>query len=185
MIPVDQTILHSDEPGSIPGNCFQACVASIFELPLEEVPHFVGDRGDEWYMGFADWLAEKYNMEPVVIPTGSNATFWAHGFYIATGESPRDHELSHACVYQDVELVHDPHPDNTGLASTRFTYTWAPLDPKFLKKSDRCDHCEFSIHRVYGDTSCSIQSYARRDEIPLCPDFEMRSVPLDMRTRFG
>ena len=44
MTPVFQTI-HQHRNG----NCFQACVASIFDLPIKAVPHFMeNSAGDKW-----------------------------------------------------------------------------------------------------------------------------------------
>lgn len=39
MTPVDQTILHDPQTGAI-GNCMQAAIASLLDLPLDAVPHF-------------------------------------------------------------------------------------------------------------------------------------------------
>ena len=41
MKPVDQTLF-----GEGRGNCLPACIASVLELPLEAVPHFVLE--DDW-----------------------------------------------------------------------------------------------------------------------------------------
>ena len=38
------------------GNCFQACVASILELTLNEVPHFCRDYGKDWVWQTGKWL---------------------------------------------------------------------------------------------------------------------------------
>ena len=56
MIPVFQTRTRLDEEGG-PGNCLEACLASILELPREAIP----DRGrfqtGEWQAKVADALA--------------------------------------------------------------------------------------------------------------------------------
>lgn len=44
MKPVDQTTFGF--PG---GNCFSACIASLLEMPLDDVPYFM--HGD-WYDAF-------------------------------------------------------------------------------------------------------------------------------------
>ena len=49
MKPVDQTILTA--PG---GNCFAACVASILELPLADVPNFCSE--ERWWNALQIWL---------------------------------------------------------------------------------------------------------------------------------
>ena len=68
MIPVDQTILYDPDPASLMGNCFQACVASIFELPLDMVPHFCQE--EDWYLLFTNWLEENYGLHPLLIDEG-------------------------------------------------------------------------------------------------------------------
>ena len=106
MRAVDQTILDSTT-----GNCFTACVASILELPLNAVPHFVL-YGDEWWDVFLTWLAEL----------GLSATFYTSGddyvppgWTIAGGPSKRFAGKMHACVALDGVVVHDPHPSRDGL----------------------------------------------------------------------
>lgn len=56
MIPVYQTMSLANDGE---GNCFNACIASILELPLREVaaihPKFDGDYWGAW----EDWFAER------------------------------------------------------------------------------------------------------------------------------
>lgn len=58
MKPVDQTKFAGEGAG---GNCVQASLASILNLPLSDVPHFleVADRPAEWELAFMDWLEER------------------------------------------------------------------------------------------------------------------------------
>lgn len=73
MIPVVQRIAASGGDGKVPGDCVKCCVASILELPYENVPHFVAyewlvapravngmvagppERVD-WFSALNDWL---------------------------------------------------------------------------------------------------------------------------------
>ena len=58
MTPVKQTILTDktvDPP--VVGNCFQACVASLLDLPLDDVPHFCDCNS--WPMNFHRWLEDR------------------------------------------------------------------------------------------------------------------------------
>lgn len=43
------------------GDCFRACVASILEMPLGDVPHFCeeGDHEGKWFRWFRSWLFER------------------------------------------------------------------------------------------------------------------------------
>lgn len=142
MIPVDQTVFRV--PG---GNCFSACVASLLELPLAEVPYFMGtfDEPDgTWWRRFGDWLR----------PRGWSAVMFnicdgwppPDQFCILGGRSPRDllpramrrdagielpdgEELLHVVVGRGLNVVHDPHPSRQGLLDKRYACVLIPLDP--------------------------------------------------------
>ena len=64
MIPVFQTILADPERADghnaegIAGNCYQAALASVLELPLEQVPHFAQD-GVHWCESSGEWLTAR------------------------------------------------------------------------------------------------------------------------------
>ena len=125
MIPVYQDkFLSLDEEGNPQerGNCLQACVASVFELPLEKVPHFVSY--DNWWGMFTQWL-EQYNITLV----RSDVRAW-DTYYIRTGKSPRG-DFYHAVVYHGMDMVHDPHPDGTGLDGDddQSSYLFVVKDP--------------------------------------------------------
>ena len=58
-IRVMQTeLVHAPTTGRF-ADCFQACIASLFELPLDGVPHFAKEQREEWQDGVNDWLAER------------------------------------------------------------------------------------------------------------------------------
>ena len=105
MKPVDQSTF-----GNI-GNCLSACVASIFEISISDVPNFCCikehpqyDRN--WFTALADFM----------IPFGYKPRRRVHppdGYSIINGNGPRGSR--HSCVAFDGKIVHDPHPDKTGL----------------------------------------------------------------------
>lgn len=146
MIPIHQTIfppegvITKDEiealPGPQRGNCLQACFASLFELPLEEVPHFVSYSQDEWWGVLEGWLAER-NLGVVWGPLDFEAgQGWAPlGVdVIVSGKSPRG-EFNHVVIFRDWALAHDPHPSGTGLDGTpKGVYHLYPLHPERLPK---------------------------------------------------
>jgi hypothetical protein len=114
VIPADQTRF-----GSAEGNCFSACVASILEIPLEDVPQFmVGD----WWANFTAWceprgIIPKYwpargwcDLDPVRVFLGVPT-----GYAIMSGESPRHPGVLHAVVALDGAIAHDPHPSRAGI----------------------------------------------------------------------
>ncbi len=89
------------------GNCLQACVASIFELPLNAVPHFVSR--DNWWGEFTKWLS-KYNIQVMQLKI-QPWNCWS----IAIGKSPRGGFTHGVVCAPDGTLAHDPHPDSTYL----------------------------------------------------------------------
>jgi hypothetical protein len=106
MKPVDQNAFGPEK-----GNCFSACVASILELPIDDVPQFM--TSENWWHGFARWCARQGYLALVDYRVPDEpATL---GYSILGGESPRHPGSGHAVVALDGVMVHDPHPDRTGL----------------------------------------------------------------------
>lgn len=132
MKPVYQTVFGS--PG---GNCMQAAVASIFELPLEQVPNFV-ENGDEWVEALVSFCA-KYNLRPVFLSLekrepGTNIGFSGGWWSVVTGKSPRG-DYYHAVVAYNGSIVHDPHPDGEGkLISLLDECVFVQIDPARVTK---------------------------------------------------
>ena len=118
MIPVKQTISNF-----VNGNCMQACVASIMEVPLETIPNFMCD-GEEFYeRNLNAWLKYQNFITIDVVIDKYNTGMLKDCYVIATGESPRSPDLNHAVVYYNGKMVHDPHPDNTGIIGDPKMYT--------------------------------------------------------------
>lgn len=119
MKPVDQTTFGV--PG---GNCFSACVASLLELPIEDVPHFGSD--ETWWATFQAWLKPR-DLYAVLFKIGSDEQR-PPGFHVVSGRSPR-HDALHAVVGRGAEIVHDPHPSRDGLASIDDVVILVPFEP--------------------------------------------------------
>jgi hypothetical protein len=118
MIPVDQTVM-----GKM-GNCMAACIASVLEIPLEEVPEC---HGGVWVQRHMDWLAER-NLQLVNMPITSDrrketgeAYFFYYGYCLLTAKSPRT-EGYHCVVVKDGAIVHDPHPERAAGVGEWFSY---------------------------------------------------------------
>lgn len=128
MIAVDQTTFGF--PG---GNCFSACLASILELPIDDVPYFMGDSleddGGAWFKRFEEWLAPR-NLYPVCFRVGDG---WRpEGLHILSGKSPRalaSPKALHSVVARGRDVVHDPHPSRAGVLSHDDVVLLVPLDP--------------------------------------------------------
>jgi hypothetical protein len=79
MLPVDQTTFG--HPG---GNCFSACVASLLELPIEEVPYFMGepDEPNERWAERLDAFLETYGLYALHFDCDESRTLWPKGRFI-------------------------------------------------------------------------------------------------------
>lgn len=120
MKPVDQLVIPDQAKGTgesldgILGDCWRACIASMLELPAEEVPHFVNDNPRDWWTDTQVYLYEQTggyidNLAPV-FPLEDEYT-------IAVGPSPRGDFYHAVIVHRDGSLAHDPHPSRDGLPS--------------------------------------------------------------------
>jgi len=122
--PVKQTLFF-DKDGI--GNCFEACLASILELELSEVPMF---HDKDWPVRFWAWLSSKgFVYRGTINPEGIGSyKDGIKGYFIVAGESPRGSHIrgGHAVVYKDGVMVHDPHPDNTGIINIRYGMMMEP-----------------------------------------------------------
>jgi hypothetical protein len=126
MALVLQTIFHDPAVPDRMGNCLQAAIASMLDLPLDEVPHFVQideDTGGNinWWTHMVAWLRERGWRVDTRVEPGE--------VYLGGGPSPRGADLHHVAVYRDGELVHDPHPDGTGLVEIRSRWALRPCEP--------------------------------------------------------
>jgi hypothetical protein len=149
MIPVEQTIMGGDStmPG-VHGDCLRACVASVFELPIEDVPHFVAE--DDWYNHFRRWIESRgfvlgnaFHTLDEDDPTKLNGHPSEGIHWIASVYSPRlVHEDGkpgqHVVVMCGGEMVWDPHPQREmgHLGFVGIGYSFVAPDPARLELRD-------------------------------------------------
>ncbi len=120
MKPVEQT---NFEKGS--GDCVRACIASILELEIDDVPNFteMAKTEGEMWEAFAEWLAKRrYAM--LFIYDLKNLFFVIDEGYVMYGiggvPSQNIKGCDHAVVVKgyrkgkesELEIVHDPNPNN-------------------------------------------------------------------------
>lgn len=124
------------------GNCMQACVASIFELELDQVPNF-NKHGPKYYDEEIESWCDLINMIALDITLEHGAlNLFRDTHIIAIGNSPRSTEgLKHACVYKNGEIVHDPHPDGTLISLPPYCFTvFIIKDPSRYSAVSRTQH---------------------------------------------
>lgn len=120
MTPVGQTIFEDGK-----GNCLAACVASILDLPIEDVPNFAEL---DYFAGLHAWLTER-KLQGIEVRF-SDAAHCASAYFgypgtpvLMWGDGPRfaadGRRKQHAVVGEPngygCKLLHDPHPSHTGL----------------------------------------------------------------------
>lgn len=114
MIPVFQTTFVPDETDAEAGNCLAACVATILERDIADVPNFAAE--EKWFEAFEVWC--YYQGFGLVVEYPGPAASWYVSpgiFAIATGKSPRG-AWNHCVVVDHFgQLAHDPNPEGGGL----------------------------------------------------------------------
>ncbi len=134
MIPIDQTTF-----GHPNGNCFQAVIASMLELPLECVPHFCeGAEDSSWWGPFMRWLQTR-SFSAVELDMKLSPDWCPNEGQLCwlVGCSPRNKDWKHAVVgeFRDgaLRVVHDPHSSRDGIAgAVQNVGMLVPLDPRRL-----------------------------------------------------
>jgi len=122
MIRVKQTKF-----GPVEGNCFAACIASLLEVPIEEVT--IDPRADFWWQTLQDYLKIKnlFFLEVRIDVAINYPLYEMDGILcVMSGKSPRKfagHEGTNHAIVGKIEstadqpvkftFIHDPHPDNT------------------------------------------------------------------------
>ena len=120
MKPVDQEFVHLPEIGQF-GDCQRAVIASLLELPISEVPHFLRDASgnpSDYWDSLQGFLASR-GLAYMHVPACSGASFFGDGvdvYHEISGPSPRGGGVMHAVVGRNGVIVHDPHPSKAGLA---------------------------------------------------------------------
>jgi len=102
MKPVKQTILGET------GNCFAACVASILECELNDVPKIkFWKHGNNWQIPFNKWLKSK---GLCYVPIKGGFDFKKDVYYISCMLENKNPVNYHAVVSRKGKIVHDPFP---------------------------------------------------------------------------
>lgn len=101
-----------------PTTCVQAAVATLLQLPLDQVPDFhqAGPEAADFWEAFIEFLDSKgfdhhYHPDPDHRPSE---------LYLASGTTHRG--TKHMVVMYEDQLVHDPHEDDTGLTKIEYVH---------------------------------------------------------------
>lgn len=101
MKPVFQRIYSTTD-----GDCFAACIASILELPIEDVPNFVDGTDPDWWQTATCWLFARGYLGVWL----QNPDLKPLGYHIAGCDRQQtEHgEIGHNVVTKDGIPVHCP-----------------------------------------------------------------------------
>lgn len=142
MIPVTQTkvvVKNSKDEIVVRGNCYAACVASLLEVPITEVPnvevfyHLDNGYHDEVMLTFLQSKGWELCSDDTfkcfhTVFTDENYSEMdkmqmerKDKYYLASGKSKRG--VSHICIFKNGNLVHDPHPTKEGLETIEYFQT--------------------------------------------------------------
>lgn len=138
MIPIQQTIIDPKD-----GNCFQACLASVLEIGLEDVPHFLRLYGRLNMLSEArQWMAKYYGMTILTVDlTGPKKGVImrpiTHGtIMLVSGASKTFAGENHVVVgriindLNEYEMIHDPNPSGQGIdGDPLYYYFLTAVDP--------------------------------------------------------
>ena len=95
------------------GNCFAACLASILEINLNDVPDLGGQLSDDnnaWWFTIRDWLLEKHDLYLLPIRPDSIELNDLEGYQLLAVESetlPKG-EGGHLVVGYNGSVIFDP-----------------------------------------------------------------------------
>lgn len=125
MIPVHQTTF-----GRPDGNCFAACLASVFEIPVAVVPNFCAGDNPDWMSDCNAWLRPMgFYLISVALPGDVEEGWFPEGYHLMSGRSPRG-DFNHSVVGFKGRMVHDPHPSGEGIVGAPTEYDFfVSLDP--------------------------------------------------------
>lgn len=135
MKPVYQTKYGEGE-----GNCFQACLASIFELELEDVPDFCNvypTKDNTWFNEYTKWLNGK-GYSVLTFSLLENSSISLNGpqlrgcILLVSGKNKN--KVQHCTIYRDGECIHNPNKNCTGIVPEYVDIIF-PLNP-----SEKAEH---------------------------------------------
>jgi hypothetical protein len=132
MKPVMQTVFATEEKPK-QGDCFRACIASLLELAIDDVPDFCAEPGN-WEDRLHAWLGDR-GLATVEINFGVGQTVYPvtdGTVCIVSGTTARHPTRLHSIIgrvtwdenrqpigaarpFLVFEFLHDPHPDGSFL----------------------------------------------------------------------
>lgn len=115
MIPVMQTK---------PTNCLEACIASLLEVRIEDIPDLEAYTDGPWMKKLNEWLEINYQvvyMEVQILSKEVSKFFQDKDFFhIIIGKTLRSSKIRHAIIARQGKMLHDPYPGGLGVLDDEF-----------------------------------------------------------------
>jgi len=131
MTPANQEFTHKPEEGQY-GDCQRAVIASLLDLPISDVPHFlaVSKNDATIYWESVQAFCRSHGYVYLTVAKNSGSAFFGDDgpvYHEISGPSPRGGGVTHAVVGCNGEVVFDPHPSRAGLAGDPMEWQHAYL----------------------------------------------------------
>lgn len=150
MIEVEQTNISPNK-----GNCLAACLASILEINLQDVPDMTGQKLTSQLKILNRWLVENFGMYVFLVDA---ALKWKpYGYHLIGGNSATfGGDAGHVVVGYSGRMVFDPNPNKKGLGSILEYWVFVQADPGDARRRNHCrmGHYKSNVSVKHGALIC-------------------------------
>jgi len=111
------------------GNCFQACIATILGIPLDDAFDCIPFPPRKWFPAFNRWL-KQYNLGCIFLEAkdGEVPCTLLVGTHIAECASTMESNTNHAIVMREGRYIHDPNVYANGRGKLMGVYLFVPIN---------------------------------------------------------
>lgn len=164
--------------GNPGGNCHQAALASLLEMPLGAVPDFCNMPGDDWDIKENLWLMQHGLYSLHVRPGDDSSMEWFtdHVPSIAGVKSLTTAGALHSVIYYKGQVVHDPHPSQVHRYREVEIVSFdvmSVVDPAAFLRARTCSTCQQGPECEWG--------LYRDERLHLCDDGDWSDVPTKLK----
>jgi len=136
MKPVFQTTFKDgNAPAEERGNCIQACLASIFEIPLVDAPYLgelLGEEDEAWWHSIQEWLKPR-NLYLMPIIYSRDHLPPDNVIYILGVKSTTLESVAHVVVARGEDVIHDPNPNAESVGEPDEMWLFVARQPREAK----------------------------------------------------
>ena len=99
-------------------DCMRCCLATLLDIPYEEVPNFHPEDPALFDKLIRDFLSDR-GLALLNVGYTEDIGSYLHGYdqfiHMICGPTTRDTDMFHACLGYSGKFLHDPHKSNLGL----------------------------------------------------------------------